>query len=128
NGLQRDVPVDERGRYAANQLPLGSYTVTLKRGGQPVQTRDNVALRVGAATEVSFADAAARNLEGVSVTANALPAIDVTSVDSRTVVTAEQLAKLPLGYSAEAVARLAPGAVNNSGGFASPTGGSLVSF
>jgi hypothetical protein len=128
NGLQRDVPVDERGRYAANQLPLGSYTVTLKRGGQAVQTRDNVALRVGAATEVSFADAAARNLEGVSVTANALPAIDVTSVDSRTVVTAEQLAKLPLGYSAEAVARLAPGAVNNSGGFASPTGGSLVSF
>jgi len=128
NGLQRDVALDERGRYSANQLPLGNYTVTLKRAGQAVQTRDNVALRVGAATDVSFTEAATKNLEGVSVTANALPAIDVTSVDSRTVITSEQLAKLPLGYSAEAVARLAPGAVNNGGGFTSATGGSLVSF
>ncbi|MFC4764762.1 TonB-dependent receptor [Dyella koreensis] len=128
NGLQRDVQVDSRGRYAASQLPLGNYTVTLKHNGQAVQTRDNVALRVGVTTDVSFAEAAAKNLDGVKVTANALPAIDVTSVDSRTVITAEQLAKLPLGFSAEAIARLAPGAVNNAGGFTSATGGSLVSF
>ena len=49
SGLQRDVAVDERGRYAANQLPLGNYTVILKHNGQAVQTRDNVALRVGTA-------------------------------------------------------------------------------
>jgi len=128
NGLQRDVAVDSRGRYTASQLPLGNYTVTLKHNGQAVQTRENVALRVGVTTDVSFAEASAKNLEGVKVSASALPAIDVTSVDSRTVITSEQLAKLPLGFSAEAIARLAPGAVNNSGGFASATGGSLVSF
>ncbi|TBR39827.1 MULTISPECIES: TonB-dependent receptor [Dyella] len=130
SGLQREVAVDGRGRYVASQLPIGNYTVTLKNHGQVVQTRDNVALRVGVATDVSFggAPANAQNLSGVQVTANALPAIDVTSVDSRTVITSEQLERLPLGFSAEAIARLAPGAVNNGGGFTSPTGGSLVSF
>ena len=130
NGLQRDVAVDSRGRYAANQLPLGNYKVVLKHNGEVVQTRDNVSLRVGVSTDVSFAEATsnARELEGVKVTANALPAIDVTSVDSRTVITADQLARLPLSFSAEAVAQLAPGVVNNSGGFTSATGGSLVSF
>jgi len=35
-GLVREVPVDSRGRYVATQLPVGSYTVTLKRGGEAV--------------------------------------------------------------------------------------------
>jgi hypothetical protein len=133
NGLHREVPVDSRGRYAASQLPLGEYTVTLRRGSETVQTRDHVNLRVNAATEVSFAAPAAsaaeaKNLAGVTVSASAIPPIDVTAVDSRTVITAEQLRKLPLDYSAEAAAQLAPGASNNTGGFATATGGSLVSF
>ncbi|WP_200949000.1 TonB-dependent receptor [Frateuria sp. Soil773] len=135
SGLQREVPVDSRGRYAVNQLPLGSYTVTLKHNGAVAQTRSNVSLRVGQATDVSFnAEAAtggnvsAQNLAGINVTANALPQIDVTSVDSRTVVTAEQLRKLPLGFTAEAAALLAPGVADNTGGFTTATGGSLASF
>jgi outer membrane receptor for ferrienterochelin and colicin len=127
-GFQRDVPVDARGRYAIAQLPLGTYKVSLRKGGAVVQSRDDVSLRVGAATDVSFQPEAAQDLAGVSVSASALPSIDVTSVDSRTVITAEQLAKLPLGYSAEAVARLAPGVVGNAGGFTSGTGASLISF
>ncbi len=127
-GQRRDVPVDTHGRYAATQLPLGVYTVTLKKGDTPVDTRDNVGLKVGAVTEVSFDRQAAQNLAGVTISANALPPIDVTAVDSRTVITAEQLRKLPLGFSAEAAAQLAPGVVNNSAGFTSATGGSLVSF
>jgi outer membrane receptor for ferrienterochelin and colicin len=130
-GFSREIPVDERGRYAAPQLPLGTYKVSLKRDGQVVDTRDNVSLRVGAGTEVSFLAApaaAAKNLGAVTVTGNTLPKIDTSSVDSRTVVTAEQLAKLPLGRSSEAIALLAPGVVNNGGAFAGPTGNSLVSF
>jgi outer membrane receptor for ferrienterochelin and colicin len=127
-GLVREVPVDNRGRYVATQLPVGSYTVTLKRGGEAVQTREHVGLRVGAATEVSFSAPQTTNLAGVNVTASTIPPIDVTAVDSRTVINAEQLRKLPLGYSAEAVALLAPGAADNTGGFHTATGGSLVSF
>jgi outer membrane receptor for ferrienterochelin and colicin len=132
NGLSRQVPVDARGRYVASQLPLGSYTVSLQHDGKTVDSRANIALKVGAATNVSFSAAPAgagiADLDTVNVSGNALPVIDVTSVDSRTVVTADQLAKLPLGRSAEAIALLAPGVNRNTANFTSGTGQPLVSF
>ncbi len=71
----------------------------------------------------------ATSLSSVTVSANAMPAIDVSSVDARTVITSQQLAKLPLARSAEAIALLAPGVVPGYGGFTgTTTGGSLVSF
>lgn len=128
-GLVRQVPVDTQGRYTIGALPLGTYKVSLLRDGNVVDARDDVVLRVGAGTEVSFAAAAgAKDLRSVTVTANALPAIDVTGVDSRTVVTSQQLARLPLARSAEAIALLAPGAVEGSYAFGGPTGNALVSF
>lgn len=108
SGITRQVAVDAQGRYSLAALPLGTYTVTLVRDGATVDSRSNVTLRVGAGTEVSFAASGAtgtKNLEAVTVSANALPAIDVTGVDSRTVITAEQLARLPLARSAEAIGR-----------------------
>ena len=136
-GVNRSATVDSSGRYSFGSLPTGTYTVNLLRDGAVVDTRNNVELRVGAGTEVSFAGGAAaapgnaQSLEGVTVSAASLPAIDVSAVDSRTVITSKQLQQLPLGRSAEAIALLAPGVVNGSNGggnFASPTGGRLVSF
>ncbi|WP_198670380.1 TonB-dependent receptor plug domain-containing protein, partial [Dyella sp. C9] len=127
-GLSRTVTVDDRGRYNATELPLGTYTISLLHDGKVVDTRSDVSLRVGSGTEVSFDTASAKNLGAVSVSANATPQIDVTSVDSRTVITAQELARLPLARSAEAIAQLAPGVTNNSGGYTGPTGQSLVSF
>ena len=130
-GVTRQIPVDASGRYAATALPLGTYTVSLMRNGETLQSHSGVTLRVGAGTEVSFtgsASANAQNLSTIQVTASALPAIDITSVDSRTVVTADQLAKLPLARSAESVALLAPGVVPGSSAFGGPTGNGLVSF
>lgn len=129
-GLTREATVDASGRYNVGSLPLGTYTVTLKRGGETVDSRSNVVLRVGSGTDVSFgaSEANARELSSVTVTANALPSIDVTSVDSRTVITSQQLATLPLARSAEAIALLAPGVVQGSSYFVGPMGGSLVSF
>ena len=125
-GISRAVAVDGHGRYNATELPLGTYAVSLLRGGNVVDTHNDVSLRVGAGTEVSFE--AARNLGAVNVTANATPAIDVTTVDSRTVITSQELASLPLARSSEAIALLAPGVVNNSGGYTGPTGQSLATF
>jgi hypothetical protein len=127
-GFSREAPVDARGRYTIAQLPLGTYTVSVRRNGTTVQSRDNVALRVGSGVDVSFAGDAVQTLSGVDVTANAVPSIDVTSVDSRAVINAEQLARLPLARSSEAIALLAPGVVGNSGGYTGPTGSSLVTF
>jgi outer membrane receptor for ferrienterochelin and colicin len=134
-GLTRTVGIDSQGRYNAAQLPVGTYSVTLMRDGKEVQRRDNVLLRVGIGVDISFSAEAAEGstanatqLSGVNVTANAVPPIDVSSVDSRTVITAEQLARLPLPRTAEAAALLAPGAVTAAGGATSTTGEPLVSF
>ncbi|RXD63650.1 Oar protein, partial [Xanthomonas perforans] len=102
SGFSREVPVDARGRYTAGNLPLGTYKVTVKRDGAVVETRENVAITVGANTDVSFAASAAagsgvQTLDSVTVSAASLTTIDVSSVDTRTVVTAEQLQQLPLG-------------------------------
>ena len=132
SGVRREITVDAKGRYTASQLPVGSYSVTLRRDGAAVDSRKNVQLTVGGSAEVSFNAPAssenAQNLSAVTVSAAALPAIDVTTVDSRTVITAEQLAKLPLGRNAEAIAKLAPGVAANTGNFTGPTGKQLVSF
>ncbi|KLD64838.1 Oar protein [Dyella japonica DSM 16301] len=127
-GITRTVNIDSRGRYSATELPLGTYTVSLLHDGKVVDTRNDITLRVGAGIEVSFEPVAAKELGTVSVSANAAPSIDVTTIDSRTVITADELARLPLGRSAESIALLAPGVTGNSGGYTGPTGQSLVTF
>jgi len=117
-GVTREVQVDAEGRYRVGNLPLGSYTVNVLRDGRVVDSRANVQIKVGGSTDVSFSQAPASSdaqaLDSVTVVANSLPPIDATAVDSRTVVTSETLARLPLGRNAEAIALLAPGAVAGS--------------
>jgi hypothetical protein len=126
-GLTRDIVVDADGRYRASSLPVGRYKVSLERDGQVVQTRDDVRVNIGTGTDVSFAEAAsasnAETLEGVQVVASALPAIDVSSVDSRTVLTSEQLQKVPVARNVTAAALLAPGTVQGDSRY-----GNVASF
>jgi hypothetical protein len=127
-GFARDTGVDAEGRYRVPSLPIGRYKVTLQRGGQVVESRDNVQVNIGGGIDVSFAGAAAgsaqaQTLEGVQVTGNALPAIDVSSVDSRTVLTSQQLQKIPLARDVTAAALLAPGVVSGDSRY-----GNVASF
>lgn len=138
NGLLREVPVDSHGRYSAVSLPLATYSVALRQNGKTIDTRSNVTLRVGLATDVSFSSSvqgaseisanAAKDLGAVTVKANSLPPIDVTTTGSSTIITADEMAKLPLARTAEAVALLAPGAVPASNYFKGSMGNTLVSF
>ncbi|MBE1160277.1 TonB-dependent receptor [Dyella acidiphila] len=128
-GVSRKASVDAGGHYTITSLPVGNYTVTLQNAGSVVDTRSNVQVVVNASADVSFASQTnAKSLQAVSVSASALPPIDVSTVDSRTVITAKDLAQLPLGRSAEAIALLAPGVVGGSSYFTGPTGNPLVSF
>ncbi len=133
SGVTRTVTVDQSGRYTISSLPVGTYTVSVSSDGATVSTRDNVGIRVGSGTEVSFNNPAAvagetQDLSGVTVSANTLPSIDVSGVDSRTVITAQQLQKLPLARSADAIAQLAPGVVQGSSDFVGQNGQRLSSF
>jgi hypothetical protein len=130
-GLTREVAVGSDGRYGANQLAVGDYTVSLVQNGSVVATREHVQVSVAGGTAVAFAAAEknVQSLSGVTVTANALPAIDVSSTRQTSVITAEQLKTLPVAHSAEAIALLAPGV--NLGGSTlgnGPTGTPLVSM
>jgi hypothetical protein len=133
NGLTREIPVDRNGRYSTVSLPLATYTVSLRVDGKTVDSRTDVTLRVGQATDVSFKPTAAsadnaQELGAVSVSANSLPPLDVNQASTSTVITAQEMARLPLGRTAEAVALLAPGASPGSSYFNGPTGNRLVSF
>ena len=133
-GLTRVVPVGSDGRYGANQLPVGDYTVSLMQNGKAVATHDHVQVSVSGGSAVPFTAAEASsvnaaNLATVSVSANALPPIDVSSTRQTQVITAAQLKTLPLAHSAEAIALLSPG-VNLGGSSlgAGPTGTPLISM
>lgn len=126
-GLKRDLAADASGRYRAAALPIGLYKVTLIENGTVVDSHDNVQTQIGLGTEVSFSApnaANAQNLGAVTVVGNALPAIDVSSVDSRTVIDAEQLSKLPIARtSISSIALLAPGTTPAARGY-----GNALSF
>lgn len=136
SGFNRTTSVDQSGRYSMT-LPVGTYSVTLLKDGAAVQTQKNITPTPGATLSVNFAAPAAadvgaadaKTMATVSVSASAIPPIDVkSSVDSQT-ITAEQLKHLPVARSAEAIALLAPGTVSGAGALGKgPTGQSLVSF
>ncbi len=127
-GLSRQVAVDEAGRYRVVSLPTGKYRVSLQRDGAIVGERDDVVVTIAGGTEVSFAaPGAVKDLESLTVSAASLPPIDVSSVDTRTVFNAEQLAKLPIARDVAAAALLAPSLVTNSAYDVPSFGGSASS-
>ena len=131
-GLTREVPVDSSGRYRMSSLPVGSYTVSLINNGQVVATQSNVAVSVNGGSQVPFSGANAANatnLSNVTVTATAIPPIDVSSTRETSVVSARDLKVLPLGRNAESIALLAPGTSFGATAIGNGPGGTpLVSF
>ncbi|MBD8882442.1 TonB-dependent receptor plug domain-containing protein, partial [Rhodanobacter sp. 7MK24] len=132
SGFNRTVSVDNSGHYSLT-VPVGNYTVNLLQNGAVVQSHSNVSPAAGGASEADFVQAGSQNaksLSTVTVTANALPAIDVTSTTQNLSITSKQLAELPLARNAEAIALLAPGTVQGAAAFmgSTPTGGSPISF
>jgi hypothetical protein len=101
NGSTRQLTVDASGAFTAAKLPPGNYTV--ESGGN----KREVTVSIGSGTNVSMAaEDTARVV--VSRTRNS---IDVSSVETNTVFTAEQLRALPVARDVNAVAILAPGVV-----------------
>ena len=114
-GSAREVTADSAGRFTLPQLAPGRYRVI--SGGQTREVR----VSVGTGTPVSFA---AQELGAVTVVgAGAINPIDVSSVESTTVFTAEQIQALPVARDVTNVALLAPGTVRGDTGL-----GNLASF
>ncbi|MCL6619115.1 MAG: TonB-dependent receptor [Thermomonas hydrothermalis] len=117
SGFSRTVTVDANGRYNIGNLPVGSYTVISGND------KREVVVTVGSSVPVSFGTGAT-TLETVTVVGSTIAPIDATTLDARSVITAQQLQRLPIARSAEAIALLAPGAISGAAGYF----GGLVSF
>ena len=119
-GFSRTITVDSSGSYRFSQLPTGQYRIA-RNGGS---TRD-VSVNVGNASTVDFVGGSdATTLDTVTVVGTgAINPIDVSSVESTTIMTAEQIAKIPVARDTTSVALLAPGTVRGDAAF-----GNLASF
>ncbi|MCK7596304.1 TonB-dependent receptor [Microbulbifer sp. CAU 1566] len=123
SGFSRTITVDASGRYNVGSLPVGTYVVTAEQDGETVGSR-SIPVRLGGSSDVSFGGDDAL-MENVTVIGGEnMPAIDVSSTDTRVVLTAEQLERLPMGRSAENIALLAPGVNAGASGYF----GNMVSF
>ena len=115
-GVSRDITSDAAGKFTFPQLAPGRYRVT--SGG----VTKEVQVKVGTGSSVSLTAAALDTVTVVGTT-SAFNPIDVSSVESTTVFTAEQIEELPVGRDVTNVALLAPGTVRGDTGF-----GNLASF
>ena len=112
-GFKREITAGADGSYRVGSLPTGTYKVTTKG-----QTRD-VTVNIGGTAQGSTT-----NIDAVTVTGGGvINAIDVSSVESTTILTAEQIAKIPVPRNITSVALLAPGTVRGDAAF-----GNLASF
>ncbi|MEO6519530.1 MAG: TonB-dependent receptor, partial [Pseudoxanthomonas sp.] len=126
-GFSREISVGSDGAYRVSALAPGNYRITLRRADGTSATRD-VSVNVGTGTSVNFTSAAgmggATTLGTVTVVAATLVnPIDVSSVESTTILTSAQLAKIPVPRDTTSVALLAPGTVRGDNAF-----GNLASF
>lgn len=118
-GFSRTVTVGADGSYRFAQLPSGQYQ--LSRNGGAAR---GVSVNVGTASSIDFTSGDATTLNAVTVVGSGVVnPIDVTSVESATIMTEAQIDRLPVGRDATSVALLAPGTVRGDGRF-----GNLASF
>lgn len=125
-GYTRSVTAGADGSYRFAQVPTGQYQVT--RNNEPAR---EVPVSVGTTSNVDFvASASATNLEAVTVFGTSVNPIDVSSVESTTVLTEAQIDKLPVARDTTSMALLAPGTTLGDSRLGSDQkqGGKLASF
>ncbi len=115
-GQTREIAADADGNYRASSLPTGKYKVSYNG-----QTRE-VTVNAGSGAAASFA-AEGTTLTTIEVSGSAVNPIDVSSVESTTVLTEAQIDAVPIPRNVTAVALLAPGTVRGDNAF-----GNLASF
>ncbi|MFT3807046.1 TonB-dependent receptor [Arenimonas sp.] len=107
-GFRREITADANGNYRVGNLAIGDYKVTA--GGQT----KTVNVSIGQTTDIGAVEVVGGGI---------INAIDVSSVESTTILTAEQIAKVPVARNITNVALLAPGTVRGDAAF-----GNLASF
>ena len=128
-GFSRTATADAEGNYRFPFLPVGTYTLQATKDGAPVGAPTRVEVNLGNATVVNAGgDAGVSTLGTVSVVGSrVINAVDVTSTESATNVTRQELERLPVDQDIASVAQLAPGVQKGDASFGGLSfGGSSV--
>ncbi|WP_266170605.1 TonB-dependent receptor [Dyella subtropica] len=120
NNQSREVTVEKDGKFNVSSVQPGTYRVNVTENGQT--TSRDIRVVAGQGFNLNLATAAApaasaQQLSTINVVANALPAIDVSSVQTATVLTADQMKSLPIARNQTSVALLAPGVSRGDSAF-----------
>jgi len=110
-GFSRKVRADAEGLYRFPFLPVGKYTLEASKDGKSLGSLDDVTVNLGVATMADL-ELGGESLAVVTVVGSRIVnAVDVTSVESATNVSREELERLPVERDLLSVAQLAPGIV-----------------
>jgi hypothetical protein len=108
-GVTREVKTDDSGHYAAPFLPVSIYTIRVESQGFQITEQKDVRLQVDEQREVDFSLNPASVTAMVEVSATEV-AVETTNPTLGQVITAEQVADLPLnGRDFVQLATLTPG-------------------
>src|SRR5690348_1938180 len=129
NGFSRTIKADADGAYRFPFLPVGTYTIEATKDGKSLGSLPNVPVTLGVATTADM-ELSGESLDVITVKASrVVNAVDVSSTESATNNSRQDVAQLPLDKDLMSVARLAPGVVrghNFGGGAGVSFGGSSV--
>jgi outer membrane receptor protein involved in Fe transport len=113
--LVTTISGNQQGHFVANQLQVGTYSVTVTAQNFKSEAHTNLAVNAGSITHSDFKLQVGSTSEVVEVT-GAAPAIDTETSQLSTIVSGAQVANLPLnGRNVYDLIQLAPGAVNVTG-------------
>jgi hypothetical protein len=108
-GVTREVKTDDSGHYAAPFLPVSIYTIRVESQGFQITEQKDIRLQVDEQREVDFSLNPASVTAMVEVSATEV-AVETTNPTLGQVITAEQVADLPLnGRDFVQLATLTPG-------------------
>jgi hypothetical protein len=126
-GFTRKVKADADGAYRLPFLPVGTYTLEASKDGKSLGTLENVTVNLGVATTADM-DLGGESLAVITVVASRVQnAIDVSSTETATNITREELDRLPVERDLTSVAQLAPGLTRGDSAFGGVSfGGSSV--
>ena len=109
------VTGNQQGHFVVNQVPVGTYTVTVSAPNFKSEAHTGTVVNVGSISHSDFKLQVGSTSEVIEVT-GAVPTVDTETSQLSQIVTGAQVANLPLnGRNVYDLIQMAPGAVNVNG-------------
>ncbi len=107
-GVMRSTTSDSNGNFNIKSLPIGKYTIKFTKDGFEAIEEKQIEIKAGTKAAFNVAMFANGDIERISVTGSKVQMVDFESSTTQLVLTAYDLARLPVAQDLTSVALLAP--------------------